>query len=404
MSQLESYLDNLQRFGIRPGLERVRALLERAGNPQNAYPIALVGGTNGKGSTCEFLARGLAGHGARRIGLFTSPHLYTWNERLRVLPGGGLFAGQIGDEALDALMEEALPVIEGVARDLDQPTEFEVMTFLGFQHFANCEVDAAIIEVGLGGHWDATNTCEPVVSVVTHVALDHCDRLGNTVEAIAADKAHIARPGRPLVTAETNPSVLRVLGDHCNDVGARLVQVRPPASADFQSVNWATAKVAGDELCRALGWEFPTTKPTVLQVPGRFETIGHRPRLIIDAANNPDGAALLATRITRAEHIPREQLILVLGILADKDYTAMTQILAPLARGVIATQSNSPRAASAAAVAAVARRHCSHVEERVPVGAALGRARELAAPTDTILITGSFTTIAEVVRPASDQI
>ncbi|HEX9996143.1 MAG TPA: Mur ligase family protein, partial [Abditibacterium sp.] len=209
MTRLENYLQNLQRFGIQPGLERIQALLESAGNPQNSYPIMLVGGTNGKGSTCEFAARLLAQDG-RRIGLYTSPHLYNWNERIRILPGDGLFEGAISDADLDALLDDALPHIETVARELGQPTEFEVMTFLGLWHFSRQKVDAAVVEVGLGGKWDATNATEPIVSVVTHVALDHMDRLGNTLEEIAADKVEIARAGRYFITAETKKSVLNV--------------------------------------------------------------------------------------------------------------------------------------------------------------------------------------------------
>lgn len=402
MNHLEFYLTHLQRFGIKPGLERMRALLALAERPEASYPVLLVGGTNGKGSTCEFLARTLCSAG-KKVGLYTSPHLYNWNERIRVLQAnidpGALFPGQATDQELDTLLAQAMPHIEAVAQTLGQPTEFEVMTLLGLWHFQRQGVDAAIVEVGLGGHYDATNVTDPLVSVVTHVALDHCDRLGSTLEAIGADKVHIARPNRALVTGATHAGVLRVLANHCQSVGAHLVQVAPnPRATDFQTTNWRIAATAGEAFCRSLGWAIDWTGPVPVEVPGRFETIATQPELILDAANNPDGALQLVELVRAQARIPKENLVLVLGILADKDYAAMTQILAPLARTVIVTQSQSPRAASTQDLAPVARQHCADVQTIATVPEAVKHARTLAGPQDTILVTGSFTTIAEVER------
>jgi dihydrofolate synthase/folylpolyglutamate synthase len=395
MTRLENYLQNLQRFGIQPGLERIQALLESAGNPQNNYPILLVGGTNGKGSTCEFAARLLA-QDERRIGLYTSPHLYSWNERIRILPGDGLFEGAISDADLDALLDDALPHIETVARELGQPTEFEVMTFLGLWHFSRQKVDAAVVEVGLGGKWDATNATEPIVSVVTHVALDHMDRLGNTLEEIAADKVEIARADRPFITGETKPHVLEVFRAHCDRIGAKfhVAQLTP---GDFALANRQLARSAAITFSRCFGWSCDIQAITGANIRGRAETISQNPQTIIDGANNPDGAQLLSLEIEKIG-LKFENLILVLGILADKDWQQMTQILAPLAKTVICTKSDSPRAVEAEKVASVARNFCSHVEEIVPVEAAVLRAKSLAGPDDTILVTGSFTTIAQVPR------
>ncbi len=227
MGAFENYISSLQRFGIQPGLERIEALLQRMEQPHRQYPHVLVGGTNGKGSTCEFLARLLAAD-EKQIGLFTSPHLYRWNERIRVVEGSKFrapfgwiqssepFPDAISDDDLDALFYAAKPHLDAVAQELGQPTEFETITALGLWHFALAKVNAAVIEVGLGGRWDATNTIEPLVSVITHVALDHCDRLGNSLEAIARDKVEIARAGRVLVSAETKPQVLPIFADYCN--------------------------------------------------------------------------------------------------------------------------------------------------------------------------------------------
>jgi dihydrofolate synthase/folylpolyglutamate synthase len=406
-SKLETYLESLQRFGIRPGLERIAALLSCAGNPQREYPVVLVGGTNGKGSTCEFLARLLLENG-KKVGLYTSPHLYQWNERIRILESGKgevenpptLFPGQISDGELDALFTDALPHLQAVAAsELGQPTEFEVLTFLGLWHFARQKVDIAVVEVGLGGRWDATNVCEPAVSVITHVALDHCDRLGNTLAEIARDKVEIARAGRTLVTAETKPEVLEVFRDRQRLTNYDLRLTNPVASANFQDINFQTARAAFEAICATLGWTCNRQSSIVnRQLSGRFETIRENPRVILDGANNPDGAQHLATQLGSTPRAQGAKLILVLGILEDKDYAEMIEILAPLADVVIATRSPSPRAAAAETLAQKAREFCAHVETRIPVTAALERALELASENDIICVTGSFYTLAEVER------
>ena len=407
-NSLATYLQDLQRFGIAPGLQRIQALLDATGNPQKEYPVALVGGTNGKGSTCEFLARLLQADG-KKVGLYTSPHLYTWNERIRVLDGETepperqLCPGAIADPELDRLFQDALPYIKSVATTkLGQPTEFEVVTFLALWHFARQKCDVAVVEVGLGGKWDATNATEPMVSVITHVALDHCDRLGNTLEEIAGDKVHIVRPRRALVTAETKPEVLQVFEEHCRKIECEITKVEMTVHADFQEINLQTAQTAHTALCESLNWPQNSnlkTQHSKLFVPGRFETIHKNPRVIIDGANNPDGAGILATQLQNTLAASSEaRLILVLGILLDKDYVAMTEVLAPLADVVIATQSHSPRAATAELVAAEARKFCDRVEVVTPVQGAVERALELATENDVICVTGSFYTISEIER------
>ncbi|RYX85734.1 hypothetical protein EON83_05190 [bacterium] len=399
MSRLALYLQNLQRFGIQPGLERIVALLVSAGNPHLQYPHILVGGTNGKGSTCEYTARMLAQNG-RRIGLFTSPHLYEWNERIRVLPGVGLFEGTISDEELDALFDDALPHIERVASELGQPTEFEVLTFLGLWHFARVGVAAAVVEVGLGGKWDATNASDPLVSVVTHVALDHMDRLGNTLEEIAADKVCISRPGRLFITGEWKPEVLEVFEGYCNEIGAFFKQI-PLSNQNYERQNRALAIVVANEFASQLDWSLSMPNSIMDGVPGRTEKIGDSPAIYIDAANNPDGAQKLVEFFNERIPTQPENVVLVLGILKDKNWREMAETLVPLARTVICCQSDSPRALSAEELADFLRNIHSDVEVIADVKLAVERARELAAHNDTILVTGSFTIIAEVPRNAN---
>jgi len=323
MTNLELYLNRLQRFGIRPGLERIRALWQRVAAPQPEYPIVLIGGTNGKGSTCEFLTALLAASN-RTIGLYTSPHLYQWNERIRVLPAPAPaalspFPGAISDAEMDGLLLAALPYLDAVAAELGQPTEFETLTFLGLWHFQRTRVDAAVIEVGLGGQWDATNITEPVVSVITHVALDHCDRLGATHEAIAGDKIGIARAGRVLVTAETKPGVLPVFAAASETRGFKLwpilapqwsndrarleaavAQAREsiPAGDSFQHTNLLTAMVAKIALEEAVNWPQSPVEPLLCEsllrqgaVAGRAEIVRREPTLLIDGAAKADFGA-----------------------------------------------------------------------------------------------------------------
>jgi dihydrofolate synthase/folylpolyglutamate synthase len=417
LKNLESYLQSLTRFGIRPGLDRINALLQSAQLSHLAFPCILVGGTNGKGSTCDFLARALAADGLK-TGLFTSPHLYHYNERIRILPSNDdqLFEGAISDADSSALLDAAMPTLQQVSQKMQDPTEFETLTLLALLHFTRQQVDAAVLEVGLGGRWDCTNAVDPLVSVLTHVDLDHCDRLGNTREEIAFDKVHIARPGRILVSAETRPEVLKVLFDYCQDKKVLFRPWRAPQyntdpnwkapveivdENDFQTINRQTAMQARLAFYESIHQSAPQQQSKVLlpAVPGRFEIIRENPLLIADGANNPDGARHLASRLKQEISLqPNRNLILVLGILADKDYEKMIEILAPMAGAVIATQSPSPRSAPAEDIAAKVSSLGIPVHTIRPVTAAVQKALDIAAPDDIVVLTGSFYTLGELDR------
>ena len=429
MTDFLTYLAHVQRFGIRPGLERIRALLETLPDPLD-YPTILVGGTNGKGSTAQFLAILLASQN-RRIGLYTSPHLYHWNERLRVIKNRKndtteIFSGAISNDDLETLFQDSLPYLNTIEARHGQPTEFETLTFLALWHFARQSVAAAVVEVGLGGRWDATNAIEPTVSVITHVALDHCDRLGNTLELIAADKICIARPRRIVVTAETKPQVLAVFREHCDKIGARLwpfralefsndleicqtvwdeVSLLPlPDAPAFQRANLQTARMADTAFRQEIHWPIEDESPQQWQVlagvPGRFEMIHRAPDTIVDGANNPDGAQQLLQVLAERRN-DWQRVILVIGISADKDTESMLQVLAPRVDVLIATQAQHPRALAAQVLAAAARKYLqgdSHLEIVSNVVDALERARQIADVSDLILVTGSFFVLGELPR------
>lgn len=417
LKNLESYLHSLTRFGIRPGLDRINALLQSAQLTHLNFPCVLVGGTNGKGSTCDFLARSLAADGLR-TGLFTSPHLYHYNERIRILPSNDhqLFEGAINDADSNALLEAAKPTLQQVSQKMQDPTEFETLTLLALLHFTRQQVNVGVLEVGLGGRWDCTNAIDPLVSVVTHVDLDHCDRLGNTREEIAFDKVQISRPGRILVSAETRPEVLKVLFDYCQDKKVLFRPWRAPQyntdstwkvptpvvdDSDFQTINRQTAMQARLAFYQSVHQQAPQQHQEVLlpAVPGRYEIIRENPLLIADGANNPDGARHLVSRLKEQLSQNRNsKLILVLGILADKDYQQMIEILTPLASAVIATQSPSPRSAPAEDIAAKVSSLGIPVHTIRPVTSAVQKALELATPDDIVVLTGSFYTLGELDR------
>jgi dihydrofolate synthase/folylpolyglutamate synthase len=353
-----------------------------------------------------------------KTGLFTSPHLYHYNERIRVLPSDDhqLFEGAISDAEAEALLEVAAPIVQQVSQQMQDPTEFETLTLLALLHFTRQQVDVAVLEVGLGGRWDCTNVVDPLVSVLTHVDLDHCDRLGDTREEIAFDKVHISRPGRILVSAETRPEVLKVLFDYCRDTKVLFRPWRAPqyntdpgwdAAAqavdenDFQTINRQTAMQARLAFYESIHRPAPPGHPKVLlpPVPGRFEIIRKNPLLVADGANNPDGARHLAHRLKQQlAHNTRGKLFIVLGILADKDYEQMIEILAPMAHAVIATQSTSPRSAPAETIAAQVSALGIAVQTIRPVTAAVQKAIQMAAPDDIVVLTGSFYTLGDLDR------
>lgn len=388
-----------QRFGVQPGLARVRALLERLGNPHEAFEAVLVGGTNGKGSTSAVLAGVLAAGGAR-TGLFTSPHLSRFSERFRVN----------GEELPTPLVQEALARVRPFAEDVGA-TFFEVVTALGALVFAEAGVRAAVMEVGLGGRLDATNVLEPVLSVVTNVGLDHTEVLGHTLEAIAGEKAGILRPGRPAVTGAQGVA-LGVL----DSVNADLWALGRDASYDAEFLGWEGWRVrlngplgtaefrtpllgehgARNAALAALAAQRLGVKNEALakgaalaRWPGRMERVPFGSReVLLDGAHNPDGAEALAAAL-RSLGVSRVPL--VFGASGDKDVAGVARALEPIASEVILTRAAlSPRAADPAALAAL---------WRVPTRLAASPREALALlPPGLSVVAGSLYLVGEV-RP-----
>jgi dihydrofolate synthase/folylpolyglutamate synthase len=333
-------------------LERMRALLHALGDPQNAYPTLHVGGTSGKGSTATMVAAALSQAG-KRTGLHTKPHLSSMTERLRV---DGV---PISEEAFAALLDEIRPVIDKVAAEHGRATYYETLLALSFVYFAHEQVDAGVVEVGLGGTLDGTNVLVPQVSVITNIGLDHTEILGNTLEDIALDKAGIAKRGIPLVSDVADAGPRREIERVCAQVGAPflsvrdLVEIEPrpsepygqsfvlrtpadryelslPVLGAFQRRNAATAVLALEQLR-------PELRPSPneiagamsrLVIPGRMEFFPSHPSVIFDIAHNPDKARSLVDALL--ETFPNRRFTAVVAIGESKDATAILRELARL--------------------------------------------------------------------------
>jgi dihydrofolate synthase/folylpolyglutamate synthase len=327
-------------------LDRMRALMAALGDPQDRYPTIHVGGTSGKGSTATMIAAALDAAG-KRTGLHTKPHLTSVTERARI----GTLA--IPEERFGELLGEMMPAIERVAQDHGRATYYETLLALAFLYFAQENVDVAVIEVGVGGALDGTNViASPLVSVITNVALDHTDILGDTTALIARDKVGIARDATPLVSDVTDPDAREVIEAGCARSGARFISVRDtvtiearpgerygqsfavitpedryelalPILGDFQQHNAATA-------IRALEQLPPELRPSRaaiedgfarLMIPGRMEFFPSRPAVVFDIAHNPDKAASLASALRAT--FPDRRFAFVIAVGESKDAAAI---------------------------------------------------------------------------------
>ncbi len=402
------------------GLRRTAWLLEALNNPQRAVLAIHVAGTKGKGSTSAFLAAILRAS-ERRVGLYTSPHLHTFRERIQI------DGEPISEADFAALTEEIAPLNARLASekpDWGEATAFEVATALAFLAFARAEVDVSVIEVGLGGRLDATNVVEPQVSVITSISYDHTRILGETLTEIAAEKGGIIKPGRPVVSAAQQPEAAETLQRIANERGCEFLMggvdwqtTGTSASFDLhgpwgdyrdlssaligrhQVENAATAVAA----CWVLDRDgFAISEAAIreglanVSWPGRFELVRNDPTVIVDGAHNVDSAQRVAE--TLAEEYGGHHLTLILGIADDKDVEQMVRVLAPMANRIIATSSHHPRAAKAERIVAAVETLDPPLPEIVvapDVPRAVRNALSSAGRADVICATGSLYVVAE---------
>ncbi|MEO9224190.1 MAG: folylpolyglutamate synthase/dihydrofolate synthase family protein [Acidimicrobiales bacterium] len=394
-------------------LQRMRALASVLGNPQHAYPVIHVTGTNGKGSTTRMITELLRQSGLA-VGTYTSPHLEAINERLA-------YDGRpIDDDELAAVIGD----LSNVEPLLDQrPSYFELLTAGAFRWFADRGVDVAVVEVGLLGRWDATNVVDAVVAVLTNVGHDHTDGIGDWRRRIAEEKAGIVKPGSTFVLGETDPDLTDVFaatpaaeiwrrGDQfdCdrNDLalGGRMIDLRTPAGhiedvhlplhGAYQGDNAAAALAAAEAFFgRALQEDLVREAFAGVEVPGRFEVVHHEPLVILDGAHNLDGATAEAATLREAFTLTGS-VVRVVGMLAGRDPLDMLEAMGAADAGyVIACTPASPRGIPAAEVAAAADR-LGVVAEAVPnTGEALARALSFATSEDAIIVSGSLYVVGE---------
>lgn len=318
------WLDSSRVFGIKLGLANMRLLLGELGEPQDTLAIFHVAGTNGKGSVCALLDALLRGSG-RRTGLYTSPHLVDFRERIRV------DGGKISPEAV----AEGLTRIREISSGWDrQPTYFEVVTALALLHFAAEKCEAVVLETGMGGRLDATNAVLPLVSVITPIGMDHRQWLGNTVAEIAQEKAGIIKPGIPVVSAAQDPAAAEVLQEQASRLNAELTFVERPLEdipvrlrGAHQKANAALALEAIAQAGISLDEAAVREAFENVQWPGRFQIIDQR--IVLDGAHNPHAAQNL-TRNWR-EFFGQQQAVVILGALEDKDYPVIIEKLEPIA-------------------------------------------------------------------------
>ncbi len=416
------FLTNLTKFGINLGLGRIEYLLSLLGNPERSLRVIHVGGTNGKGSTAMMTARILEEAGFR-VGLFISPHLHSYTERYLINHQ------PITEERFADLMGRMKPLLEKmVAEGHEHPTEFEVCTALAFLYFFEEKVDFLVLEVGLGGAIDSTNVVQhPLVSVITNVTFDHMDYLGNSIAEIASVKAGIIKQGGQVVTAAWYPEALRVIETQCRDRGAGLLEVgreisyelkeatpqgtsfdlttpfgvyqnlHIPLAGQYQAANAAAAIGVVEVLKNTYG--IAITESQIRDGlarsywPARLEKVHENPLVIIDVSHNYDGSRTLSAAIR--EIYTYRSLILVLGMLGDKEREKVVGELAPLAASVIITKPLSPRAGDWEKLADEARKYVERVCVIEEITDAVDAAFEQAERDDLICITGSFYMVAD---------
>lgn len=405
-----AYLASLDKIGIRFGLGPVRRLLNRLGKPQNAYKAVLIAGTNGKGSIAAMISAILVKSGYR-VGLYTSPHLIDFRERIKI--NGRMISEYDTNIFINAVRKKVA----------EEVTWFEFVTAMAFLYFQKKDVDIAVLEVGMGGRLDATNVCRPMISVISNISLEHRAYLGNRLQEIASEKAGIIRKGTVCVTAAKQPSVRKVIIDICRKKKTQIYtlgkdfRVRKnrtdgidyygykdqfkgvfcPLRGRHQLENAATALAAIEKL-RMRGMSISTHG--ILQGmqdtkwEGRLEVIGKNPTVLLDGAHNPAGVSALCRALR--EEFSYRKLIIIFGVLGDKDIGRMLGSLCRVADRLILTKPDVMRASPVEKIYHAAKHRHDLINVFEDSGEAVRFALEVSSERDLICITGSLYLVGEV--------
>lgn len=425
-------IHEFNKFGMVLGLSRMEELLRRLGDPQDTLNVIHVAGTNGKGSVSKYLEEGLAACGYK-MGLYTSPYIEKFNERIR-------FDGaDISDEDLEYYGQKVVDAAEAMVADgKDSPTEFEVVTAIAFLYFADKKADITILEVGLGGIGDSTNVVKyPLASVITSISYDHMAQLGNTLAEIAVNKAGIIKTGCPVISNVPERDAAKIIARKAYAMGSRLFDVSGIRAAVSEQTPFSqvvsmelyeksysdveismVGKHQAENLKTALATLEILRKSGAVKLdrealyeglkrarqPGRFEVIGggpeagdeSKPLVIIDGAHNEAGAQALQE--TMAQYFAGKKILLVAGILADKQIDSIIKFLTKITDHIIVTEPDNPRKLAASELA----KHMADAGVTAEVAsdaeAAMHRAKELADGYDVILFAGSLYLIGDVRR------
>lgn len=409
-----SWLYSFEKHGIKLDLERIKFICEKLGNPQNNYKNVHVGGTNGKGSVCKFIGSILNSAGYT-VGVYTSPHIQRFSERFIVEND------EISEIEIVLLVEKIKPIVEEMIKNESIPTFFEITTAMAFGYFYDKKVDYAVIEVGLGGRFDATNIITPLVNVITNVTLEHQDRLGKTIKDIAFEKAGIIKENIPVVTAaenialavikkiayEKNSSLTVVDKSSWEKTGGNInlqnftihgkikdysVKTRLPGI--FQGENIALSLMCIEAMqMKGVYISDESIKEGVENTinPGRMEIIGFEPVILLDGAHNIAGMEALKNTILK--DFVYDKLILVVGILSDKNVKEMVDIITSVADIVIVTKSSNIRASDPETLKEYFKPKESTAKNSV--SEALEYAKKIAKKQDMIVVTGSLFTVGE---------
>jgi len=422
-SECRSYLKHLERFGIKLGLDNIRALLAAFRDPQRSYPCLHVAGTNGKGSVCAMIAEALA-RNSLKVGLYTSPHLVRVEERIRV---GTRIIPPADFRRLAGEVKERSDKLLGAGSLEAPPTFFEVLTAIAMLYFREKKVDIAIFEVGMGGRFDATNVVTPLVSIITNIALDHQEYLGKTIGAIAFEKAGIIKPGVPVVTGVERGPALKVIRERAAEERAPLVKAfggsarlesrrgghgyrftyrfggdsfrfTPSLPGEHQGKNAAVALAALSVLSGK--WRRLSVSRIIEGIEnarweGRLELVGTRPRLYLDGAHNEAGAAVLKSFL---RNDLRLKPVLVFVMMKDKAVRRAARLLFPEAKKVILTSIPYARAAKPEDILALARPFRKKILVEPSLERALALARREAGPNGAVLVAGSLYLVGAVKR------
>ena len=413
------YIHGTLKFGSKLGLQNTEELLARLGNPERSFKVVHIAGTNGKGSVTAMTANILFQAGYK-VGMFISPYLERFTERIQV--------------NFDEISQEDLARLTGIVKEkisdmvkegYNHPTEFEVVTAIGFLHFAQQQVDFAVVEVGLGGRLDATNVVDPLVTIITSISYEHMDILGHTLKEIAFEKGGIIKNGKPVVSYPQDEEARVMLEDLAYQRNSPYHQVSPDQitlksssfseqhfdfiyqdkvlediiihlPGDHQVLNAACA-LTGIMVLKELGYSvddsaiYSGMKAT--RWPGRMEKIKDKPMIILDGAHNPSGAQALADAIRK--YFPDKKVYLVLGVFKDKDVKSVARILCPIADNIVVTMSDSPRAMDAAELSEIVKAYHTQITVKPLLHEAIAAAIEYMAEDDILVISGSLHLVGE---------